>query len=234
MSVHTGFPALKTAPMSVLVLRRWTRWAVRVLGVFVLCAATPFVNASPVTYTITGTGQGTVNGTPFGVGAPVPFTIVAVGDSSAVTAYAPGTPPINWCNNLTSATYSIPSVSASGAITTPMVIVDNTGLSGINLGLGDCSSGPLWIDGTNAALSTYALATNVGPLALVAEGVNLGVNPNVSGGGVLAFTTAIEATFQATVSSTIVSTPTLTDYPLLGLTVLLSVFGFVWLRAKQV
>jgi hypothetical protein len=237
MSVHAafpatlfGFPLIFTARTSALVSARWVRRVVMVLGIF--CAMATVAYAFPITYTITGTGQGTLKGTPFGVGAPVPFTITAIGDTGAVIAVPPGT---NWCNTITSATYSIPSIPAAGPITSALAITDVTGSSSINLGVGNCTSGLLWLPGGNAAFSTYALAANIGPLALVSSNtVNLGVNnPSVAGGGTLTFTSGTSATFQATVSPS-VPIPTLGGYALLGLAVLIFVLGFAALRARRV
>ena len=201
-------------------LQVWARRIAIAVGLF--CTMATVAHAVPITYTFTGMGQGTLNGTPFGVGAPIAFTITAIGDTGAVTSSAG-----NFCNPITSATYNIPSIAASGSITSPLVIVDVTGGPFIDLAIGNCTLGVLWLVGGNAAFSTYALATNIGPLALSAPGVQLGINPNVSVGGTLTFTSvSAPATFQATLSAPI-STPTLSDYSLLGLAVFLAALGLI-------
>ena len=113
------------------------------------CAALLFAgvaSASPIIYTFTGTGTGTLNGTAFS-GA---FTVTEVADTSGITSGGG-----EFENIPSSATFTAGALTAS--LNNP-AIVDNTGAPGF-IGFGE-SAAPFSFEAlTNSVFETYGLNT---------------------------------------------------------------------------
>ena len=111
--------------------------------------------ASPITFTFTGTGSGTVNAVPF---TNAVYTVTLKGDTAAITFH-----PNDYSMVATTMTMAIAGF-ATATVTEFVSIFDNqqTSLLGISRNvLGDM------FDIKNTAFATYALATPLGPINLL-------------------------------------------------------------------
>jgi hypothetical protein len=204
----------------------WARRVVIAVGVF--CSMATVAYAVPITYTLTGTGTGSLGATPF-AGAAV--TITAVGDTAGVN-YLGGVV----CNPLTSVTFNIAGIG-TGSITDALLMF-NAGFPSVAFGraLPNCFSESDWISMGNAVFAGYDVGTSIGPVSLGPLDASAG-SVGTSLGGALFFSGFSVATFQATrqdpIQDPIIAIPTLSDYALLGLAVLLSVLGFAALGARR-
>ena len=149
--------------------------------------------ATPITYTHTGFGSGSLNGAGFGASAPLAFTISAIGDTNNVTSCGGA------ClyNNNTSVSIAITGVGTVTLIT-PTRYFSNVGIVGFSRagvsGL-DLFNGPAVPGGWN-------MTTSIGPITGTGSLIQWTNSPILTNLGVLVFNNRSSATtFTATVAS---------------------------------
>jgi hypothetical protein len=146
--------------------------------------------AAPITYTFSGMGSGTVNGTPF---TNADYTIMLIGDTTAITK-----PSNDYVLVGTQVTMAITTVGTA-TVTDSVWIFD--GQQASRLGIGRNGPGNL-LDVGNAAFATYALATSLGPISgLNASSLNQFTNL-ASTLGPITLSSSGPVTFQASLAST--------------------------------
>ena len=163
-----------------------------------LAAGVVCAQASPITYTLSGSATGTINGVPFSNAA---FTASGVGDTATVT---PCGSPI-YCNNMGPVTFTIAGVG-SGTVTDSLFIFANNGVQAVGF---QRSGSNDWIDAFDARLATYQLATAIGPITATSFIVQGQVNTTM---GVLVLNTSspinvFKATFGGATPPSITLTP---------------------------
>jgi hypothetical protein len=100
-------------------------------------------------------------------------------------------------------TFTISGVD-SGSIITPLSIAANHEMQLLGLTRGSCGAvDPLWMSGYAGQVSTYNLATGIGPMVLGSPSPQSGVSPSTSSGA-LALTEITSMTFQATFGASVV------------------------------
>ena len=156
--------------------------------ILLLAGAEMTVQAAPVTYTLSGTGSGSLGEQAF---ADAPFTITAVTDTSQITSPLRG---IYTVPNAT-ATVAIAGLGVSAAFTIPTITVDNQNLSLAGLSAPDQNRAILLV--ASPAFATYNLVTSVGP-ATGSTGFNPGFAFSTAAGD-FSLRAAPGATFQASV-----------------------------------
>lgn len=162
--------------------------ATSVVVILLLAGAGMTVQAAPATYTLSGTGSGSLGEQVF---ADAPFTITAVADTSQITSPLFG---IYAVPNAT-ATVAIAGLGVSVPFTIPTITVDNQNLSLAGISAPDQNRAILLV--ANPAFATYTLATSVGP-ATGSAGFNPGFAFATAAGDFL-LRAAPVATFQASV-----------------------------------
>ncbi len=166
------------------------RQAVRLVALIAAaCAAAGAAHAVPITYTMRGVASGSLGATNF---ANAGFVVTVNADTDTVMQLGPGIP----CNDPTQATFAITGV-ASGSITSPVSVADNDSWQLIAIARGRCvETGPMWTNGRHPQLGSYDLAAKLDPIALAMPSAPPGVSVDTSG-GVLAFSSVSDLTFQA-------------------------------------
>jgi uncharacterized delta-60 repeat protein len=140
-------------------LEAWARRCRQALGGALIAGVAVLGWSSPIQYTLTGTGSGSLGTLGF-VNSTV--TITGVSDTSNIVA-ASGT---LYCNRLTSVTFSA-GTGMSGAIVESLNVFVNTTTSTIGFQFGtSCPVGNDWFDSSRAAFATWHLGTEIGPVAL--------------------------------------------------------------------
>ncbi len=195
-----------------------------------LCVAFAAITAPalavPITYTFSGSGTGTVGATPFTNAA---YTITLVGDTTAVTS-------CGLCQNVVTGTMTIAGIGTA-TITTSLIMFDNQGIA--VLGFENSSVFLDQLDVANAAFSSYALATNIGPISgLTATALNQfsGLGSTL---GPITMPSSGPVTFQAAIGGAppppVAATgiPTLGQYGLLLLALLTGALAALRLRSRR-
>jgi len=200
--------------------RLWSEIA----GVVLLCLAVPAAIGAPITYVFSGPATGTLGATPF-TGAQV--TVTATADTVNITDFE-GNPAFP-CIPLKSVTFNITGIGSATA-TGANKFAENPSLPAWGLLTGICSVGTGdWLNQSNALAATYGLITSLGPTT----GTQFlgGSVPTTS--GTLTFT-AVPLTFQATLgqAATISTIPTLSQWALLLLGLVLTATALFFLRRK--
>lgn len=197
------------------------RWKRYLLGA-AFAAISVSALAAPITYTLSGTGNGTVGATPFTNAA---YTITVVGDTTAVS----GGPTFQ---NVVTGTMTIAGIGTA-TITEPIIVFNNQTNSAFGVG----RPGSDLLDVNDAAFATYALATSLGPIpGLVPFALNQ-FNLLASSLGAITMPTSGPVTFQATTGAApppAASTPvpTLSEYGLLLLALLTGGMAALRLRSR--
>ena len=148
------------------------------------------VNASPITFTITGTASGTVGTTSF-TSAPFVFTLTT--DTTARTALIPGASPNTYSEQTTANSFSITGVG-TGSFTDTLDVFDNqmNALAGVTqYGTGFPQD---QFDLGNTAFSTYGLLTPLDPVSTTSTTL---VSDAPTTRGSLTFTSFASPTFAA-------------------------------------
>jgi hypothetical protein len=168
----------------------------RVRQPFILCLPLILItamaaSATPITYTDTGFGSGTLNGVAFGATAPVAFTIDATGDTTNVISCGAGC----LSDDNTSASITIATVGTV-TFTTPTRFFDNGSEVGFS------RAGIFGTDLYDGPPLAWDMVTSVGPISGSA-GLFQWTSPAVdTTGGVLIFNNGTPAAvFTATVGS---------------------------------
>ena len=170
-----------------------------VLSLVLLLATAAGASATPISYTDTGFGSGTLNGVAFGAGGPLAFTITALGDTANVISCGGS------ClyNENTSASIAITGLGTLNFVTATRFFA-NVGIVGFSRGGGgglDLYNGPL--------IPPWDMLTSLGPIAGTGNLIQWGNSPVVTNGGVLVFNNGSSAaTFTATVGQSTVPEPT--------------------------
>jgi len=173
---------------------RWLRRIAIVMGAS--CAVATAVHAVPVTYTFKLTASGSLGITRF---TNSEIAVTAIGDATDVTTIGAGVP----CNDLWSMNFTISGV-ASGSITSPLSIAANQGWQLLGLSRGSCAAPDLlWVSGYANQVSTYNLASGIGPIVLGSPNPQSGVDPSTSS-GMLKLTEITSMAFQATFGASVV------------------------------
>lgn len=178
--------------------------------------------AAPITYTISGAGTGTVGATAFTNAA---YTISVVGDTTAIT----GGPVFS---NVVTGTMTIAGIGTA-TISEPIRVFNNQ--TNTAFGVGRPSADLL--DVFDPVFATYALATNLGPIAGLTP-QTLGQFTNLASTlGAITMPTSGPVTMQATTSAVpppVASTPvpTLSEYGLLLLALLTGGMAALRLRSR--
>ena len=161
-----------------------------VLSLVLLLATAAGASATPISYTDTGFGSGTLNGVAFGGAAPLAFTITALGD----TANRLSCGGACLSNDNTSASITITGLGTF-AFVTPTRFFANVGIVGFSrAGVG----GADLFDGPN--IPAWDMLTSLGPIAGTGTLLQWGNAPVVTSGGTLVFNNGSSAaTFTATV-----------------------------------
>jgi hypothetical protein len=202
---------------------------VRAISACALLLASTFALAAPITYTFTGTGTGTVGATPFTNAA---YTITLNADTTNITSFG-----VTFQNVASSATMTIAGIGTA-TITPSVGVFDNQGNS--TIGFQNFSTFLDQEDGTNAAFATYALSTNIGPISgLVATALGQFVNLP-SSLGPITLSASNPFTFQAALGGAppppppvATSVPTLSEYSLLLLALLMALFAGLRLSRQR-
>ena len=163
----------------------------------VLCVAN--AKASPVTYTETATVSGTLTISPTLIHILTNdlLTLTGTGNTANVTNPVSGV----FLNNVT-ASFTVSSggtVIESGTFTDPIEVFDSQVGSNPSVGFHDNANSQDILDTFNAAFASYALSTSIGPItgsSFIATGISFPTSA-----GALAFSSAGNATFTATVSA---------------------------------
>lgn len=154
--------------------------------------------ATPISYTHTGIGSGTLAGVLFGAAAPVAFTINATSDTSTLQNCGVGC----FSNDNTSASITIQGVGTFTFVTGTRYF-ENAGVIGLSrAGIGglDLFNGP--------ALSGWDMASSIGPIVGTANLFQWNSGVVNTSGGVLFFNPSTTAsTFTATVGAQAVPEP---------------------------
>jgi hypothetical protein len=201
--------------------RAFGTWKSALLGVaFAAVGVSAF--AAPITYTLSGTGTGTVGATAFTSAA---YTISVVGDTTAIT----GGPTFS---NVVTGTMTIAGIGTA-TITEPIRVFNNQGSAAFGVG----RPGSDLLDVTNPAFATYALATNLGPIPGLTPFALNQFTTLASSLGAITMPTSGPVTFQATTSAVppAASTPvpTLSEYGLLLLALLTGGVAALRLRSRS-
>src|SRR5450432_4323803 len=122
------------------------------LSVTVLLCAAGLAHAGPVTYTISTTGAGSLNGVTYTSNL---ITLTEVGDTSGIVGGG------GFFTNVGTVTFNISGVG-SGTFTDTMEVFVNQGSPAA--GFGDATQGRSVLDTFNSAFSTYNLGTSIGPV----------------------------------------------------------------------
>jgi hypothetical protein len=123
-----------------------------ILVTFVIWSALTGVTiAAPITFTFSGTGSGTANGTPF---TNADYTITLIGDTTAITN------SLNVYHLITTAKMAIAGVGTA-TITDPVEIYDNPDAAALGFAL---EGGYTQLGTGDTAFASYALATSLGPI----------------------------------------------------------------------
>ncbi|HKW02474.1 MAG TPA: PEP-CTERM sorting domain-containing protein [Vicinamibacterales bacterium] len=161
-----------------------------------LCASA--ASATPISYTHTGFGSGTLDGVLFGAAAPIAFTINATSDTTTLQNCGVGC----LSNDNTSASITIQGLGTFTFIT-PTRYFENVGVVGFSragLGGSDLFNGP--------ALSGWDMISSIGPIVGTANLFQWSTTPVNTSGGVLFFNPSTTAsTFTATVGAQAVPEP---------------------------
>jgi len=178
--------------------------------------------AAPITYTISGTGTGTVGATPFTSAA---YTISVVGDTTAIT----GGPTYS---NVVTGTMTIAGIGTA-TISEPIRVFNNQ--TNTAFGVGRPSADLL--DVVDPAFATYALATSLGPISGLTPFALNQFTSLASSLGAITMPTSGPVTFQATTGAApppVASTPvpTLSEYGLLLLVLLTGTVAMLRLRSR--
>jgi hypothetical protein len=197
-------------------IRKRLFYASLILAAVVLSAG--WAHADAVTYTFSGTGAGTVNGTAWS-GA---FSVVLTGDTTGITS-SPG--PFFRLNGL-GGTFTEGAVNATLAPTITIVSSAGMGLDLINFFNATFNNGLGLFD---PALAGYDLATSIGPLG-PASGANL--TPTFGGGTFASSDGPVEFTSDSTLTFT-ASTATTTPEPSTLLMLALALGGLALLGIKR-
>jgi hypothetical protein len=202
----------------------------RVFGMwksFFLGAAFAAISASafaaPITYTLSGTGSGTVGAATFSNAA---YTISVVGDTTAIT----GGPTFS---NVVTGTMTIAGIGTA-TITEPIRVFNNQTNSAFGFG----RPGGDLLDVSDPAFATYALATSLGPIPGLTPFALNQFSLLASSLGAITMPTSGPVTFQATTGAApppAVSTPvpTLSEYGLLLLVLLTGTMAMLRLRSRR-
>jgi hypothetical protein len=160
------------------------------LSAVLLAVSASVASATPISYTHTGIGSGTLNGVLFGAAAPVAFTINSTGDTTTLQSCGGAC----LSNDNTSASITIQGLGTF-AFTTPTRYFENAGVVGFSragLGGSDLFNGP--------ALSGWNMASSIGPIVGTANLFQWNSSPVITNGGVLFFNDSVTpSTFTATV-----------------------------------
>jgi hypothetical protein len=160
-------------------------WFVPIIGVAL---------ASPITYTLTGTGSGTVNGAPFTNSV---WTITVKGDTLAITYHASITEYDLLGTTVTMAITGVGTATVTDSVSIFSSQVGSEGRLGISRN--GAINGPMLIL-SDAAFITYALATPLGPItafpSLYSRFQNLQTNL-----GPITLSSSGSVTFQAVLGS---------------------------------
>jgi len=152
--------------------------------------------ASPIEYTETATGSGTLNGTTF---ANDLITITAFGDTTGVITVMPA-PGGFFVNPGVVATVTVSGVG-SDTLPNAVVFAIQAPPFGPSAGFADSVSNAAILDTVDSAFSTYALNTAIGPIT----GPNFGQSSTPTGsGGSFQILSAGDSTFTASVPGPVV------------------------------
>lgn len=189
--------------------------------------------AAPITYTYSGEGSGTVNGTPF---ASQAYTFTLQGDTATTTGG--GT-----VNPITGGTVTIAGTACSGGctLTSPALYEMQSDFSGSG-GIGVIGIGVTAAPGTglneawfNSTAPGLDLAIPTAPI--VADGTN-GYAPYAvfaTSGGPVQFTTNTGAlpTFSSALAAPVAVVPTLSEWAMILMGLLLAGAGAVWTGRRR-
>ncbi len=169
------------------------------LAALVMTASASVASATPISYTHTGFGSGTLNGVFFGAAAPVAFTINATSDTSTLQSCGG---PCLFNDNLT-ASITIQGLGTFDFLTGTRYFenVGVVGLSRAGASGNDLFNGP--------ALSGWDMASSIGPIVGTGLLLQWTQNPQINTtGGILIFNDGSTAsTFTATVGARAVPEP---------------------------
>lgn len=146
--------------------------------------------ATPITYTFTGNGSGTVNGNPFTNAA---FTVTLIGDTTAITNPDPGHFRLN--------TWAFIDISNVGRATVTEGVCVSVLQSNGSLAFQGLTRGDL-INGIREEFKTYALATPIGPISNASHIYSPQFKNIASTLGTITFLPGTPLTFQAVLGST--------------------------------
>lgn len=165
----------------------------RPTSVLILLSVALAASAAPATYTLSGVGSGSLDGTAFTNSS---FTLVATGDTSAIFSGGSGLVDLTAVTNTVSIAPAIGIIS--DRITDAMTVADNQNYG--RAGFGDAAQDYAILFVDNAAFSTYGLASSIGPLS--GSTIFNGGNAFPTSRGTFVLNSVSSASFAASVQAT--------------------------------
>jgi PEP-CTERM motif len=186
-----------------------------IVGVVCLAASLTVASATPIQYTFSFTGAGTLAGNNFTA------RTVTFGFSSDTTQVSSSSGLFETPNG-TPGTYSLAGLS-SGSITSNVFVYDNQNVPDAGFYVSGSAD---FFDNLTLAYGTYDLKSAIGPITTVTPAA-LNASGVATDGGQLIITSARDLSFTATVGS---STPEPASYSLIGL----GMVGLAWFGRRFV